>query len=435
MLRLFGKFDFGLRTLVLTCSLPAMLASGCEDSSILETFSEIKVEPLELAFGALNVGESRLRVDSISIDGDPQFRIEAMDGLTFDSDQIPMSIPVPDDGDNTRELSISFSPVVLQEYAAVLEIVSNDEDHKQTDVDLSGAGSVPDIEVTPSELDFGSVGIDSSSSLDLTVTNHGDAPLVVENALLALESENPDSPFGWGPQDLELAHEEQGTIGVTYAPKVPHLDENGNLLPDEDVLMIFSNDPDPDENPVKIGLKGTISGNLAPVAGIYMIEVNKLGGELLADFCAPAPSDTIRFEARVRDPDGGQIQPSNLEWVVVKRPNGSNSEPFPASDPNLFQATFKVDLWGDYVVCVTAADAHGKASTFDADNPCDCQTANAADDYSCPCMAFTAIPREDIRIELTWDLGGPAGHLHRDGQLLSPVRRQHHRYGQDLLQG
>ncbi len=164
------------------------------------------------------------------------------------------------------------------------------------------------------------------------------------------------------------------------------------------------------------------SDNLPPVSAISIAEVTKLDGTLLEDLCAPAPSDTIRFQARILDPEGGQIQPSDLRWEVAERP-ASGTNPIILS-PGSFEASLNVDVWGDYVVCVAASDAQGNLGTYDPVQACDCATANASNDYSCPCMRFTAIPREDIRIELTWDILGPDLDLHLvapDGEFCTPT--------------
>ena len=218
-----------------------------------------------------------------------------------------------------------------------------------------------------------------------------------------------------------MESEDDAPIQVTYSPRSIEQDGNGDVIPDEDVLLIRSNDLD--EPLVEVELYGFVTGNLPPVTGIWIVQTTKLGGELLDDFCARAPTDTIRFEARVIDPEGGQIQPSNLVWELFKEDDhGGMNSLIPT--PESFQATFKVDVWGDYKACVTARDPQGNKGTHNLENTCDCRTANAAEDYSCRCVEFTAVPREDIRIELEWDITGPDLDLHLvapDGQFCTPT--------------
>ncbi len=425
MLRLSKWLGFGLCAFVLACSLPALLASGCDDTTLDVGDPIIEVEPDALDFGTLNVGESRnltltvsntgtasLKISGLDVDDDAEFVIETKDGQPFDMDE-----PIGLSQGSSMELSISFAPDERDVYAADLVIYSDAENEQQVRVPLFGSSSVPDIEVSPLRLDFGGVGLNSTLSLFLTVTNRGDAPLLVNKSSdLELASGNPD-PFSLHGQDLNLASGEQRTIEVVYGPKDFELDANGDVIPDEDVLLIHSNDPDDYENPVLIDLSGHASGNLWPVTAISIAEITKLDGTPLADACAPAPSDTVLFQARVRDPEGGQIQSSNLLWEMKDRPANSISRPPERVDdmaepPDLFYASFKVDLWGDYEVCVFASDAQGNIDEYDPAEVCDCPTANASQDYSCHCMRFTAIPREDIRIELTWDILGPDLDLH-----------------------
>jgi hypothetical protein len=144
---------------------------------------------------------------------------------------------------------------------------------------------------------------------------------------------------------------------------------------------------------------------------------------LVADPCAPAPSDTLTFEGLVLEPEGEPIQASNLFWELAGKPAGSFRELI--TSPDAFQPTFKPDLTGDYTVCLEASDPEGERSDAVPAEACTCAEANADTSYACPCVTFSALPREDIRIELTWDFLGPDLDLHLvapGGDFCSPTQ-------------
>ncbi|HSA23771.1 MAG TPA: hypothetical protein P5076_20085, partial [Myxococcota bacterium] len=262
-------------------------------------------------------------------------------------------------------------------------------------------------------LNFGNVGLQSSASLSLGLSNQGEADLIIEAGGLTLESGAADAPFLVVAGALRLGQGESQPVEVIYAPRSVRVDpDTGAVVPDTDALLIASNDPD--EDPLRVPLEGRPAGNLPPSVGIRVIAATQLDGTPLADPCAPAPSDSLRFEALVSDPDGQTIQGSNLYWTVEQKPVGSFSEV--VTNPDAFHPTFKADLTGQYTVCLSARDPQGNRSLYDAAAACTCAEAQAGGDYQCPCVRFDAYPREDIRVELVWDLLGPDLDLH----LLAP---------------
>ncbi len=429
----------GTRALVFAALTAGLLFSipACNRSELSSGKGFLDVEPESVDFGALNVGDlvaldltltntgtAALAIQEVQLTGDSAFAIQSLDGAEYTADSLPIGLTAPGAGVSQRVLAIGFSPTEQIEYAGELVLTTNAKDTPEVRVALSGSGNVADIDVRPERLDFGGVGLNSSASLSLTVANEGQAPLRVPAAELGLESGDPESPFIWLGRDLELGHGEEDSFEVIYAPKQVQLDAQGQVIPDQDVLLVASNDPD--EDPVRVELTGYVSDNLPPVTAVKISQVTKLDGSPLDDVCTAAPVDTIRFEGRALDPEGGTIQGANLRWAIEQKPNGSTRDmQIPALEQDRFTPTFKADLSGEYVVCLAASDPQGNLGSYDPAEACDCETANAAEDYSCPCIRFAAFPREDIRIELTWDILGPDLDLHLvapDGEYCSPTR-------------
>jgi hypothetical protein len=333
-------------------------------------------------------------------------------------DGIPFGYPPP-----LKELSVVFTPDVEGQFTGEVVIQSNAKNEAELRVAIDGSCSIPDIVVDPILLDFGSTGLNSSAALNLTIKNCRDpgeeggcsnlANLIIDQTDIALAVENDPPAFNFVARDMDIVAGGQQTLEVSYAPKTVEVGPppDFDVVPHENTLLIHSNDPD--ENPVEIPLIGRVSSNLPPLVAIRVLEVTMIDGTPIADPCAMATSDTIKFEATVVDPEGNNIPDSNLTWVMANHPVGSQREiVVPVADAE--HATFRPDMYGDYTICLKASDPQGNESTYDPAAACSCSEANAkpAGNFDCPCMHFTAYPREDIRIELIWDNLGPDLDLH-----------------------
>ena len=210
---------------------------------------------------------------------------------------------------------------------------------------------------------------------------------------------------------MRIGSGQSGQVQVTYTPVSVELDPATHRpLPHTDALLIASNDPD--ENPVRVPLSGQVRDNLPPLLTLRVAQTVKLDGTPLADPCEIATSDTTRIEAAVVDPEGEPLGPTNISWSLQQAPVGSSRTPSPV--PGELAATFRPDMYGRYVVCAVATDPQGNSSTADPQAACTCEQAAAQgpNDFGCQCLQFTAFPREDIRIELVWDMIGPDLDLH-----------------------
>ena len=120
-------------------------------------------------FTVRNAGTHDLQVDSIAlVEGDPAlFALAGPDSATTIAP-----------GDSII-VSVTFAPVVTGEQSAKLRVTSNDLDDPELDVDLSGAGVVPVMTVTPDSHDFGTVTVSLSETVTLQIANDGGAPPVV----------------------------------------------------------------------------------------------------------------------------------------------------------------------------------------------------------------------------------------------------------------
>ncbi|MDP2324725.1 MAG: choice-of-anchor D domain-containing protein [Gammaproteobacteria bacterium] len=162
--------------------------------------------------------------------------------------------------------NVRFSPDSSGNFADSLDIPSNDADEPSVTVAVSGIGvaiPVPAITVTDSRapdtdhlVPFGSVGTGAQLNQTVTVTNNGNANLVlgsvaVANALLAPFSITADNC-----SDQTVAPAGNCVIDVQFEPTAP-----GDF---SDAFDIPSNDPDPDDASLIVSVSGTGIGDPIP---------------------------------------------------------------------------------------------------------------------------------------------------------------------------
>jgi hypothetical protein len=152
--------------------------------------------------------------------------------------------------------AIRFAPTVLGPDSDAIDIPSNDPDENPVYVNISGTGTaipVPDIVVTDSvtpdsdlQIPFGDVTTGTTSVQTATITNNGNADLVLGN----LGTANPlDTPFNFQNDTCSgqiLTPAANCTFQIRFAPADTNLSNDSFDIP--------SNDPD--ENPVTVSVSG-----------------------------------------------------------------------------------------------------------------------------------------------------------------------------------
>jgi len=167
-----------------------------------------------------SVGETLLRVESVTIRGDASFTV--VEG------EVAFDLP----SGASRDVEIAFSPLQAGDLAAEAVIVSDDPDALETVVALAGGGDVPSLVITPSTWDFGALPSGCADTVDLTLQNVGTDDLLVESwafagAGFSIEAERAP-PFTLGPYD-------RTTATVTFAPVASGAADA--------LLSVTSNDP------------------------------------------------------------------------------------------------------------------------------------------------------------------------------------------------
>jgi PGF-CTERM protein len=178
-----------------------------------------------------NLGNEELTVSDVSITG--------ADASAF----TVISDPATVGADGTQGITLSFTPQSGGDKRATLVIETNDPNDGTIRVKLTGAGSQPDVSVTPATVAFGEVGTETTLTRNVTVRNVGGAPLAVENVTLA----GADAfTIVAGNGSGTLVPGETRTVTIRLAP-----DAAGGL---SGTLTVNSDDPD--EPSVAVSLSG-----------------------------------------------------------------------------------------------------------------------------------------------------------------------------------
>ena len=159
------------------------------------------------------------------------------------------------DPDGSEELYITFSPLELTTYDAVMTIFSNDPENPQIEVDLTGCYQAPIIDVSAVSIDFGGIVLGELSSETLVVSNLGNAVLHVSGVELV------SAVFTANLDDFSVAAGGSQDIVITYEPD--------DTEPDFATLILHCNDPQNAE--LEVELSGE---SLYPLIELSLTNIN-----------------------------------------------------------------------------------------------------------------------------------------------------------------
>jgi hypothetical protein len=333
---------------------------GCSgtENTITALEPELVVLPETADFGDVVAGTTSTLDLTRSNDGQDVLEITGIalsDGSSgvFSFDDQPITLDV----NASIPLEVSFEPVEFTTYSDALVLTWNSKDDLPTTVPLLGAGvdiDRPDIESDPSEcLDFGTVAPGETSTQILRIYNTGlDDLIVTDTQLLG------SGAFTFSP-DLDGDVISAGGVAtslVTYAPT--------SADGDSSTYEITSNDPD--ESPFDVCLLGNGGGTGSyPVASLVCPDDS-------------TPMSWVSFDGSASyDPGGSSL---TYAWSISSAPTGSEAE---LGEEGLPTNNLYMDIAGDYTVSLVVTNEAGVPSA-----PAKC--------------SVSAIPTEDIRVELLW---------------------------------
>ncbi len=200
--------------------------------------------------------------------------------------------------DETSYLAIIFEPDAFGEFPAIMTITSNDPVNPEAEVSLNGFGILqePEIDVSPTSLNFGNIRVGAFSGEFVEISNQGEADLIIDNI------EFSDLHFfleNTIEVPLTIATNETLDLRIWFNP------EDAILY--EGTMSIFSNDAD--ENPVVVELSGTGFTQSYPICELlwqYQIDtswdnspkaitsISDISGDGIADVIVCSEDDFVR---------------------------------------------------------------------------------------------------------------------------------------------
>jgi len=241
------------RTILLLAGVGA-LALGCteyqvhEDNDGIDDLSgdevpDILVDPAEINFGQIEVDDELEHVEIVTVSnvGEADLHIQ---GIELQDAEAPFTITsiqsVLVAPDNSTQFEVIYDPATATSYESYVLIDSDDPDTPVAQVHLLGEGIAPVIQLDPVSYDYGTTWVGCDNELALTITNIGNADLVVS-----------DYSYNTGSEDLMFAGiddvngDEEGLLTLepagyeeVYISYLP-LDEYADIA----YLIVESNDP------------------------------------------------------------------------------------------------------------------------------------------------------------------------------------------------
>jgi hypothetical protein len=339
------------------------LLAACKPTGpvLIELTPEAGVAPGEVAFGDAAVPQTVSATFFVTNAGGETLTADL--AVTDDAEGVfavtPTAIEVaPHD---EEEVTVTFSPSSFLDYAAAVQLRTNDASTPEIDVTLSGRGvsaPVPDIAVDPAALDFGETAVYATEVA--LIRNVGAAPLHL--AAWRLEGSSAFALLT-DPADTTVAPGDELPVVVAYTP---------NLAGDSGTLVLASDDGDTPE--ARLPLLGNGGGDFA-----YPVAVIDCPGQL-------SPPAFAAMDGFASTDPNGQL-PLTYAWSVAALPTDPRGVPTSSgyltslSGPT---TSMFVDAVGTYDVDLVVTNALGIASA-----PARCR--------------LDAIPDDDLVVELTWD--------------------------------
>jgi hypothetical protein len=150
---------------------PSLLQFGTasrDDDAIIQTFT------------IDSIGELDLDVDSIVLDG------AQAASFTILTDVTGLVLPPG----TSQDVDVAFVPMGANEQFATATVISNDPDEPLVPVELYGQGAVPELQITPNPIDFGTSYVGCDNEITVEMSNIGTDTLVIDSV-----SQDGDEPL------------------------------------------------------------------------------------------------------------------------------------------------------------------------------------------------------------------------------------------------
>lgn len=372
--------------------LPSLILWACADDPLTRLLPRLVVEPEAIDFHEGIVLQDNLQTLLLKNQGEGNLNITRIDVMPIGGVYSVREVPTGVGARSERALTVVFVPARAKErYDGQLVIHSDDPTRPELTVPLTGLGGIREIEVTPTEIDFGVVNEGTAPRRAVEIKNLGGDPLEVSRIVFTSTSVDLTLALGT-PGQVVVPALTSTVVELVYAPT--------DLGADRGTLVIESNDED--EARVEVPVRGR--ANLAPRAIAWGCEktAGQIGceGQTKRRTMSAGLRRSVGLDGRdTYDPEGGPVD--GYRWLVVERPGPSTTTVFHSTDDLTVRkratGDLLVDAVGRYDLRLVARDERGLESL---DRP----------------ESHVVIGPKDLEVRLVWDIGTDLDlHLVRPG--------------------
>jgi len=225
----------------------------------------LSITPSAATFGSVTVKTEATQTIKVSNIGTGELKIFSAEIVGTGFSLSGMSAPTKLAAGSSATFNVAFKPMAAGTEKGIVSIKTNASESPAT-VNLTGTGVEESVKLTVSEssLNFGNVPVSNSQSKDVTITNSGNANVVIAGISVT----GAGFSVGGG-SDMTLAPNQSETVTVSFNPK-----SKGSLA---GTLTISSNAPT-----VKVSLAGaalqggnhsvglTWTASTSPVIGYFI---------------------------------------------------------------------------------------------------------------------------------------------------------------------
>ena len=291
---------------------------------------KLMVLPQNIDFSSVAVGDSLPETLLLSNKGSGTLKsaiptITGTDAAMFMLTADSLSFTIPEGDTTRRELTVQFKPVSEGPKQAMLSIPTNNPDSNLTEIELTGFGSLPEISVSDTIIDFNSVYITESDSQELVISNTGSGDLKIKDLIVTGGDSAHFSVEGLNVDNLVSASGAD-TLVIIFNP-LPDTEGQKNAS-----LIVASNDPNRNITPIRL-----LGNSVSPVT--IQIKPTSIKFDTTYVNKANVQNLTIR-NSGVRDLVISSAQLSNPAYTDFELPDIGPGLTVPSPDSMLFPVTF-----------------------------------------------------------------------------------------------
>jgi hypothetical protein len=300
-------------------------------------FPKISVDPTSYDYGIAGVGSKSMETFSIKNVGNRDLTLgtislagtNAIDFITQSDNCSGKTLA----SSSSCSLQVGFAPTSAGPKSANLRITSNDPDTPALNVALSGTGAgVPDISVTPTYYNFGSIYVGSTSPLQtFTISNIGSTNLIFGTISITGVDASQFNKQNDTCSGETLAPSNNCTVQVVFSPT-----STGSK---SSTLSIPSNDPDTPA--LNVSLSGTGVGSwLATINFVWDKEVKAFNIDVSPEKAGTSfsPGTNLKFKVRFTvDGDSSKLYRVKLmlgKMILLYLPTSDPNRVIDLKDPD-----------------------------------------------------------------------------------------------------